>query len=59
MTKRESRFLPLTAPQAQARLQKPILLFVLSRQGQGLFAQHSLLLPLTAPILADQRRKLR
>ena len=38
---------------------RQFLLFVLSRQGQTLLAQHSLLLPLTAPILAAQRRNLR
>ena len=35
------------------------LLFVLSREGQLLLAQHSVLLPLTQPTLAAQRRKLR
>lgn len=37
---------------------RQFLLFVLSRQGQELLAQHSLLLPLTEPVLAAQRRKL-
>jgi phosphate transport system substrate-binding protein len=37
---------------------REFLLFVLSREGQELLARHSLLLPLTEPILAAQRRKL-
>ena len=37
---------------------RQFLLFVLSRQGQDLLAQHSLLLPLTQPMLAAQRSKL-
>lgn len=37
---------------------REFLSFVLSRQGQELLAQHSLLLPLTQPVLVEQRRKL-
>jgi phosphate transport system substrate-binding protein len=37
---------------------RQFLLFVLSRLGQELLARHSLLLPLTGPALAAQRRKL-
>jgi len=37
---------------------RQFLLFVLSRQGQELLAQHSLLLPLTEPVLEAQRKKL-
>lgn len=37
---------------------REFLRFVLSREGQRLLAQHSLLLPLTDPILVAQRRKL-
>ena len=36
---------------------RQFLLFVLSREGQELLARHSLLLPLTEPVLAAQRRK--
>jgi phosphate transport system substrate-binding protein len=38
---------------------REFLLFVLSREGQQLLADHSRMLPLTQPILAAQRRKLR
>jgi phosphate transport system substrate-binding protein len=38
---------------------REFLLFILSREGQQLLADHSLLLPLTKPMLLDQRRKLR
>jgi phosphate transport system substrate-binding protein len=38
---------------------RQFLLFILSREGQQLLADHSLLLPLTKPILTAQRRKLR
>lgn len=37
---------------------REFLLFILSRQGQQLLADHSLLLPLTQPVLVAQRRTL-
>jgi phosphate transport system substrate-binding protein len=41
------------------RTVREFLLFVLSREGQQLLAQHSLLLPLTKQMLVAERRKLR